>query len=171
MAKRILVLLLLSFTGAFAQTDTPISAALKWKNVSSQYKTFDQIKPVLLNEGKESVFLSRIYPHGSAQLSRFNEGTRKWEAGFWGIGCGVVEDPFTPIEIKPQTERGIVVYWQLSTDDWDNPKRFVVYDSLEKRPLKGRYKFSLRYSKKPWTVAHRPGAIYMLDSPEFQITQ
>jgi hypothetical protein len=77
-AKRILVLLLLSFTGAFAQTDTPISAALKWKNVSSQYKTFDQIKPVLLNEGKESVFLSRIYPHGSAQLSRFNEGTRKW---------------------------------------------------------------------------------------------
>jgi hypothetical protein len=85
-AKRILVLLLLSFTGAFAQTDTPISTALKWQNVSSQYKSFDQIKPVLVNEGKESVFLSRIYPHGSAQLSRFNEGTRKWESGFWGIG-------------------------------------------------------------------------------------
>jgi hypothetical protein len=82
-----------------------------------------------VNEGKESVFLSRIYPHGSAQLYRFNEGTRKWEAGFWGIGCGVVNDATIPIEIKPQTERGIVVYWQLSTDDWDNPKRFVVYES------------------------------------------
>jgi hypothetical protein len=170
-AKRILVLLLLSFTSVVAQTDTPISATLKWKNVSSQYESFDQIKPVLVNDGKESIFLSRIYPHGSAQLSRFNEGTRKWEVGSWGIGCGVVNNATIPIEIKPQTERAIVVYWQLSTDDWDNPRRFVVYESLEERPLKGRYKFSLRYSMKPWTLAHRPGAIYMLESPEFQITQ
>ena len=171
MAKRIFFLLLLSFTGAFAQTDTPISTALKWNNVSSQYKSFDQIKPVLVNEGKESIFLSRIWPHGFAQLSRFNEATRKWEAGAWGTGCGAVKDPTIPIEIKPQTERGIEIYWQLSTDDWDKPKRFVVYDSLEERPLKGRYKFSLRYSKQPWTLAHRPGAIYVLDSPEFRITQ
>src|SRR5262245_39691775 len=116
MGRRIFVLMLLSFTGAFAQTEAPITSTLRWENVSSQYMSFGQIKPALINEGNESIFLSRIWPHGSAQLYRFNKATGEWEAGNWGIGCGAVKDATIPIEIKPKTEREILVYWQLSTD-------------------------------------------------------
>ena len=169
--KRFLVLVLLSFISASDQTGSQPSAKLKWENVSSQYTSFDQINPVLVNEGQASIFLSRIWPHGSAQLQRRNEATGKWESGNWGRGCGTVNDATIPIEIKPQAEREIHVYWQLSTDDWDKPKHFEVNDSLERRPLKGRYKFALRYSMKPWTVVHRPGPIYWIVSPEFLLTQ
>ena len=148
---------------------TAVTEPLKWKNVATQYKSLAEIKPLLVNDGKSSIFLSRIWPHGSAQLQRLNEKTRKWETGDWGIGCGTVSNPTLPIEIKPGTEQEIHVYWQLSTDDWDHPKYFIVKDTDEKRPLKGTYKFFLRYAKRPWTLIHRPGNIFIFESPEFQV--
>ena len=35
------------------------------------------------------------------------------------------------------------MYWQLSTDKWENPKHFVLFHSLEQRPLEGKYIFWL----------------------------
>jgi hypothetical protein len=46
-AKRILVLMLLSFTGAFAQTDTPISTALKWKMFLHNTRASIKLNPCL----------------------------------------------------------------------------------------------------------------------------
>lgn len=163
--------MLLGLIGSLGQDAPQSPAILIWKDVSSRYRGFDQIKPVLVNKGGESVFLSRIWPHGFAQLQRLNETTGKWESGDWGIGCGTVKDPTTPIEIKAHTERAIHVYWQLSADDWNEPNHFVIADSLEKRPLGGKYRFTLRYSLKPWTIVHHPGPIYTIVSPEFLVAK
>jgi len=68
----------------------------------------------------------------------------------------------------------ITVYWQLSTDDWDNPKHFVVQSSMnrtlgptEQRPLQGKCRFILRYSMQSWTLFQRPDAVYTMVSPQF----
>jgi len=172
MTKRFLSLwVFISLITVQAQAVSPSSAKLKWKNVSSHYIGFSQIKPALLNEGEESIFLSRIWPHGYAQLMRFNDKTKSWELGNWGIGCGTVNNATVPIEIKSKTEQAVYVYWQLSADDWDNPKHFMVEGSLERRPIRGKYKFFLRYALKPWTLAHRPGPIYTIESPEFYVEE
>jgi hypothetical protein len=79
-----------------------------------------------------------------------------------------VSDPEVPIEILPQKELGVHVYWQLSTDDWDKPKYFVVADSGAKRPLHGKYRFTLKYSLRPWTIlSTSAGPAYTTVSPEF----
>jgi hypothetical protein len=142
-------------------------SSLQWVNVSSVYRRFEDIKPKLANKGKVSVFLSRLYPNGSAQVQRFNSESGRWEAGEWSITCGAVAQATVPIEIKPNSEREIQVYWQLSTDRWENPQHFVIADALQERPLDGRYRFVVRYSLQPWTLAHHPSAIYSLLSPEF----
>jgi hypothetical protein len=169
--RKPLVLIVLGAIVSLAQNASLSPSTLRWKNVSSRYMSFNEIRPVLVNDGKESVFLSRIWPHGSAQLQRFNVATGEWETGDWGIGCGTVKDPTIPIEIKPQTERRVHVYWQLSSDDWNSPKHFVVGNSLGKRPREGRYRFFLRYSLKPWTLGSSPGTIYTIASPEFLIVK
>jgi hypothetical protein len=167
--RKLLILMLLGSAGALAQDAPQSPATLIWKHVFSQYKSMDEIKPVLANDGGHSVFLSRIWPDGSAQLQRFNDTSGKWEFGYWGIRCGTVSQPDVPIEIQSKTERDIHVYWQLSTDDWDNPKHFVVQGSSEQRALEGKYRFVLRYSLKPWTVFQHPDVIYTIISPEFSL--
>jgi hypothetical protein len=160
----------LGLASAFAQDALESPAILAWQNVSSQYKSFDEVRPLLVNNGQKSIFLSRIYPHGSAQLERLSEATGNWESGHWSGGCGVVSKATVPIEIKPRAEREIQVYWQLSTDDWDHPKHFVAGSSYEERPIEGRYRFVLRYSLEPWTLIHHPASIYTIRSPEFVVS-
>ncbi len=151
-----------------AQDDGGLGA-LRWKEISPRYTHFDQIRPVLVNMGNRSVFLSRIWPHGAAQLQRFHEAAKKWESGTWSGGCGVVKDATVPIEVTPHSNRPIEVFWQLSTDAWENPKHFVAAESREARPLEGRYRLLLRYSLSPWTLVHRPGTVYTTISPEFSV--
>jgi hypothetical protein len=165
-----LVLIALGVASSFAQDASQSPAILAWQDVSSQYKSFDEIKPVLVNNGQKSIFLSRIWPHGSAQLERLSEETGNWESGEWSGGCGTVAQATIPIEIKPRAERRIHVYWQLSTDDWDKPGHFVVSGSREERPIEGRYRFVLRYSLEPWTIVHHPSSVYTTVSPEFFVT-
>jgi hypothetical protein len=83
------------------------------------------------------------------------------------MSCGVVADANVPIEIRPGTKRGTVVYWQVSTDHWEHPTHFVLGDHQQHRPLRGKYRFALGYSLEPWTVFHRPLSTYVLTSPEF----
>jgi hypothetical protein len=59
---------------------------IEWQNVSSRHTTFDEIKPVLVNGGQESIFLSRIYPRGFAQFERLSEATEEWQSGQWSGG-------------------------------------------------------------------------------------
>ena len=158
----------LALVRAFAQDASP-PANLVWQDVAPTYKSFDEIKPVLVNNGQESVFLSRLYPNGSAHLQRLSEATGDWESGEWSITCGNVSRATVPIEIKRRTERTIRVYWQLSTDDWDKPKHFVVGGLHRERPIEGMYRFVLDYSLQPWTLVQHPKEIYTIMSPEFHV--
>lgn len=144
-------------------------AFLQWADVSSGYRHFEEIKPRLVNKGEIPIFLSRLWPDGSARLERFNQESGQWEPGDWGITCGTVAQPTVPIEIKPKSEQQIHVYWQLSTDKWENPQHFVVFRTLQQRPLEGHYRFVLRYSLQPWTVVGHPSTIYRFTSPEFDL--
>ena len=146
-------------------------ASLRWANLSSDYRRFEEIKPKLLNDSEVSIFLSRLWPDGRARLERFNQDTGEWESGEWGITCGTVAHATVPIEIKPHSEQHIELYWQLSTDNWENPRHFVVFHSLEKRPLGGKYRFVVRYALQPCTVMHYPSNTYSFTSPEFMVTR
>jgi hypothetical protein len=85
--KKLLQSLLLLTAGLLAQDSPPAPAVLIWKNVFPRYESFKQIKPILANDGEQSVFISRFHPDYSAQLERFNEEKGVWEAGAWGMRC------------------------------------------------------------------------------------
>jgi hypothetical protein len=167
--NRPVALLLVAVASVSLAQEAKTTASLQWANVSSGYRRFEEIKPRLVNKGEVSIFLSRLYPDGSARLERFNQDSGQWEPGDWGMSCGTVAWATVPIEIKPKSEREIHVYWQLSTDRWENPRHFVVFNALQQRPLDGRYRFVLRYALQPWTLVHRPSAIYYIRSPEFEL--
>lgn len=167
--KHLVALLLLALGGVSSGREAKLGASLQWANMSSSYRRFEEIKPKLVNRGEVSIFLSRLWPNGSAQLERLNEDSRQWEPGDWGITCGTVAQATVPIEIKPNSQQKIHVYSQLSTDKWENPHHFVVFRSLQQRPLEGHYRFVLRYSLQPWTLVQHPSAIYNLKSPEFDL--
>lgn len=78
--------------------DASSPANLVWQDVAPVYERFDQIKPVLVNNGQVSVFLSRLYPNISAHLQRLSEATGDWESGEWSISCGNVSQATVPIE-------------------------------------------------------------------------
>jgi hypothetical protein len=164
-------LILAMFSFSFVQREQPSAAkpSLAWENIRAEYQSLDEIKPTLANHESHPIYLSRIWPHGSAQLKRFNESSGKWELGAWSGGCGTVANPTVPIEIKPDESSQIHVFWQLSTDDWDHPKSFVTEDHETKRPLKGKYKIVLRYALTPWTLIHHPKQTYIIESREFQV--
>jgi hypothetical protein len=167
--KGLIVLLSLAVAGVSLAQQAKPAVSLRWENVSSRYRRFEGIKPRLVNQGEISIFLSRLYPDGSARLERFNQDSGQWEPGDWGMTCGTVAQATVPIEIKPKSQREIQVYWQLSTDEWETPHHFVVFGSLQQRPLEGHYRFVLLYSLEPRTLGHRPSAIYKLTSPEFDL--
>ena len=165
--KPLITLIVVAIASASLGQQAKSTASLQWANVASGYHRFEEIKPKLVNNGDVSIFLSRLWPDGSAHLERFNQDSGSWETGEWGITCGTVAQPTVPIEIKPHSQQDIHVCWQLSTDKWENPKHFVLYHSLEQRSLEGKYRFVLRYAEQPWTLVHHPSAIYSFTSPEF----
>jgi hypothetical protein len=130
------IVVALAFARAFAQ-DASSPAHLVWQDVAPIYERFDEIKPTLVNHGQKSVFLSRLYPNGSAQLQRRNEATGDWESGAWGNTCDPVSHATIPIEIKPRTEKTMQVDWQLSTDDWDKPNALLSAARVGKSPSQG----------------------------------
>jgi len=162
-------MILLAFSLVWLQPVQKEEPDLTWTNIGAVYKTFDAIKPVLVNNKSQSLYLSRIYPNGYARLKRFNESSGEWELGEWSIACGTVADAIVPIEIKPQESHAIEVYWRVSMDDWNNPEFFVLSDHETKRRLNGRYKLLLRYALQPWTVIHHPKKTYVAESAEFRI--
>jgi hypothetical protein len=170
---RFFFLAMLGTACLFAQSPPSGQVVLGWKNVLPQYASFAQIKPILVNKSKHSVFLSRLYPDYAARLERFNEETGTWEDGDWGISCGTVANATVPNEIKAKSKRKIQVYWQMSSDDWEKPNFFMIKSvdlkADDKRPLEGRYRFYIRYSLSPWTLIHHPQAVYTINSPEFLI--
>lgn len=166
---RLIALLTVAVASVSLGQDAKPVAFLLWTDVSSGYRHFEEIKPRLVNKGEIPIFLSRLWPDGSARLERFNQESGQWEPGDWGITCGTVAQPTVPIEINPKSEQQIHVYWQLSTDKWENPQHFVVFRTLQRRPLGGHYRFVLRYSLQPWTVVDHPSAIYRFTSPEFDL--
>jgi len=168
--KSLVTLALIAATCASLAQEGKSAASPRWANVSSNYRRFEEIKPKFVNSGEVSIFLSRLWPNGAAQLERFNQDTGEWESGDWGITCGTVAQATVPIEIKPHSEQEIQVYWQLSTDKWENPQHFVVFHSTEQRPLGGKYRFVLRYALQPWTLVHHPSATYNFTSLEFVLT-
>src|SRR5262245_40734933 len=167
--KRLIAFLLVAFASISLAHEEKPAASLQWANVSSGYCRFEEIKPRLVNKGEIIIFLSSLRADEYARLERVNQVSGRWEPGNWGTICGVVARPTIPIEIKPKSEEEIHVYWQLSTDKWDKPEHFVVFDAHEQRPLEGHYRFVLCYALEPWTVVHHPSAIYNLTSPEFDL--
>ncbi len=146
--------LLLAFAVcASAQADSP---KVFWKNVQEKYKKFDEIKPILVNQSDKSIFLYKLHPYWNAHLQRFNEETKAWEAGGKGIGCGTMQNPLEPIEIKSGEEREIEVAWELSTDNIKKPKFFELQDHETLRPLIGKYRLMLPYAFEPWTLKNNP---------------
>lgn len=169
--KVVTILTITLLLGHLSLANSLSAKNVAWKDMRPRYESFDQIKPTLVNESGRSIYLGRLWPDSFAQLLRFDESSGKWEAGAWGIRCGVVDKPTLPIEIKTDETVPIEVYWQRSMDDSDHPKFFVLTDDETKRPLNGKYKLLLRYALTPWTLIHHPKQIYSTESPEFTVGQ
>jgi len=142
--------------------DDGVLHALRWKGISPQYEHFDHIRPVLVNPGNRSVFLSPIWPYGAARLQRFNGTDENWESGEWSKTLlSRSRGPRIPSgqykcsgNSQPTTGRSRAISWRLSREPF---------------PLEGRHRLLLRYSLSPWTLVHRPGTVYTTISPEFSV--
>ena len=146
--------------------ESPVGGALWFDNVRSQYRSFEEIKPSLINAGPQSVYLKWTHPHG-ARLERFDDETGQWEAGGKGTDCGTGLG--RPIEIKAGESRDVNVEWEMSTDDSENPTFFRLADHDTLRPLGGRYRLILPYAVEVWAMGRSPDRIYYLKSWEFWI--
>lgn len=172
--KTICLSLLVCLFTLFTQ-NAPISPdeSITWRGIREQYKSFDQIEPVLVNEGARSIYLNSSR-WGMAQLKRFNVATRKWEAGGWVDYRRGTSDEKMPIEIRPDESRRVIIGWESSVDKL--PPNLFVADGGgngigSKRSLQGRYKIVIQYALEPWTLAGKPMLTYVAESPEFYITR
>jgi hypothetical protein len=167
--KHLALLILLFLPVAAAQnavekeSDRPV-----FKGLLQKYKSFRDIKPTLENPGDRPVFLSSYYPQAAAQLVRYNDRMKTWEAGEWTRYCATVNGVTKPIEIKPGENLQPDVYWQVSMNNWDKPTAFVTIDG-NNRPLRGKYKLSIVYTREPWVLGNFPKLRYIADSDEFFI--
>jgi len=154
-----------------------VNAQLRWRNVAETYTSFADIKPILVNDGDGTIYLSRVSP--SARLLRYNTESKQWELGHQGFICGNVLDEGVPIPIGAHGESNISVAWWRSTGDdaipkfffVQNPKSFFTPGPEYQRPLAGRYKLTLQYALLPWTVAQHPKQVFSIESPEFNVVQ
>jgi hypothetical protein len=164
--KIVIILTLLFVASIFAQEQTKVF----WKNVEVKYKKLSEIKPILVNQSDKSIYLYKLHPYWNAHLQRFNDETKEWEVGGKGIGCGTVEKPLEPIEIKPNEEREVELAWRLSTDNFKKPKFFELQDRDTLRSLVGKYKLYLHYAFEPWTLVNRPKQVFSVEQ-EFEIVK
>ena len=130
---------------------------------------FLKIKPVLVNQSNKAIFLPKIVPLWDARLQRFNYETQKWEEGRRSRTCATVPNPNMPIKINPSKEWETVLYWQISTDSYADPKVFIT-EYHESRPLSGKYRLYIEYAFEAWTGSKRPKQTYMVFA-EFEIVK
>ncbi|MGE0129365.1 MAG: hypothetical protein AB7U82_14910 [Blastocatellales bacterium] len=149
--------------GAEKKSDRPV-----FKGLLQKYKGFRDIQPTLEISSDKSVFLSSFYPQAAAQLLRYNDRMKKWEAGEWARYCATVDGVTKPIEIKPGESFRPNVYWRLSMNNWDKPTAFITTDG-KNRPLRGKYKLTIQYAGEPWVLGNFPKLRYFADSEEFFI--
>ena len=151
----------LTLARAVAQ-DASSPAHLVWQDVAPGYERFDEMEPMLVNNGQEPVFLTRLYPNRFAQLQGLSDAIGEWEIGAWSNTCATVSHASIPVEIKPRAEKKIQVDWQLSADDCNKPRHLVIATSREERQIERRYRFTLDYALQSWTLAEHPRAIYAI---------
>ena len=168
-----LSLLVCLFALLTQNTTRSAEKAVSWRGIREHYKSFDQIEPVLVNEGSRSIYLNSAR-WGMAQLKRFNVVTRKWETGEWLNDRRGMPDGEIPIEIKPDESRRITIAWESSVNKL--PPNLFVADGGgngfgSKRSLQGRYKIVIQYALEPWTLAGRPRLTYVAESTEFYIAR
>jgi hypothetical protein len=147
----------------------PDKDKIVWRNLQSEYRSFDDIKPRIMNETNHSIYLNRLYPLSSPHLERYDDSSGAWELGGRGITCATVEKPNEPLEIPANTDLALEVDWELSTDDMKQPEWFVISDHDTKRPLNGKYRLVLAYSLTPWTIFRHPKQTFILHSQEFEL--
>jgi hypothetical protein len=161
--KKILcgAVLLLAFP-ALVPSDPIGPPSLIWQNPQRNYAGFDQIKPVIANNGPESVFLSSLSQDGYPILERWNDKTHLYEDGKHSAHA-LSGHPASSIEIKSNTEQEIGLNWKSSVDDPSNPTYFIVDKTLEHRPIAGKYRFFFLFSPRPWVAGsgHDPGGAYL----------
>ena len=134
------------------------------KDVGGEYKNLDEIKPVLVNESNESIYL---LPNdcGEADLSLFYMNKTWME----GVSKDCRENK-TSIEIKPgESYRIPPLVWR--------PLRNWQGKLIERKNFPGKYKISMWYSLKPIVESPlgkpqlRPVKHHMNVSEEFVIVQ
>ena len=79
--KPLITLIVVAIASASLGQEAKSTASLQWASVASGYHRFDEIKPKLVNNGDVSIFLSRLWPDGSAHLERLNGSIRTAETG------------------------------------------------------------------------------------------
>ncbi|MGI8642201.1 MAG: hypothetical protein ACR2MG_19905 [Pyrinomonadaceae bacterium] len=158
---------LLAFTVCVSAQDK--MPKIFWKNVEAKYENFREINPILVNQSNKAIYLPKLAPLWDAHLQRFNNETQKWEEGASGMICATVIDPDTPIKIDPKKEWETALYWQISTDDYSEPKVFKT-EYQDSRPLIGKYRLYIQYAFEPWTGSKRPKQTFMVFG-EFEIVE
>jgi hypothetical protein len=166
MPKKFIFVVFLGALGLFAQNFPIGPPPLIWQNPQHHYKTFDEVKPVIANNGPNSIFLSSLFSDGYAQLQRLNEKTNQYEVGRWTPVNATSGHRAEALEIRPQTQQLVDLNWKISVDNPRNPTHFIVDKTGAQRPIPGKYRFSFTYSPRSWSAGtgHDPGNFYISGS-------
>lgn len=131
------------------------------------YKSFDDISVVIENHTKHNIY---SYQTGwGLQLLRFNENTKQWEQGRFGLRCatGALGSGSTPI--KPKTNLSGFANWRVALK-WDEENKETVFRLADdqQRAYRGKYKLLFQYAYQPWRRGETiRGQIYGVASTEF----
>lgn len=157
-----------------AQDKTP---KLIWKNLQEKYEMFEDIKPVLVNEGDEPIFmfadvsLGVVYDY--LELYRHFEGSgNNWREIIHGghpVDKKHQEKIMSNFKIEPRQERPII----FDNEDWlfltesDGVLSASSFIGYADRTGKGKYKFTTKF----YTKEKKKMKEFITESPVFEIIQ
>jgi hypothetical protein len=170
MLKPVLYLIILSVGFILPQRDIHASDShsLYWVNMQSEYTSLDDLKPLLVNRGNQSIYLSPFWLF--AQVERLNESVDQWEPGNFGFCLNGIRLDI-PVELKPGEEKAIRPDSSMVFSHSTGVKMFWVPGKREQRPLEGRYRLVLQYTLVSWVNTFSPDPVYRAESPEFRMKQ
>lgn len=169
MLKSLLWLIFLSIVSFLPQPEIRASESpsLQWKNLQSEYRNPENLKPIILNQGTQSIYVNPM--NSRATVERLNEALNQWEECVGLMICGIGMHLNLPREIKPGEEMAIGPDWPFAILHHKEKKVFVYSICRQDRPLDGRYRLVLRYKQVPWEMAFKADPVFTIKSPEFRV--
>ncbi len=151
---------------------------VQWRDIRGEYASFDEVKPILLNEGDSSVFLSGRYCIPFARIFRLNDSTGQWEPAYRSEELiSTLCDTLFEIRAKSSCPIRLLT---MGLYGWGEDESYVIMQDGSHRKHGGTYQLRALVSRNRTAAAiagveggsaERSESFVLSESPQFRMRQ